>query len=289
MFVKRVAFGAMAAVLVAVGTTACSAEGATTTTTDADAAAWTVGQQTGSSPTSFLDDAGELTGAYPELVTALSAAMDIEITQEPQSWENILLSVNSGAYEFAPGADITLARLEIYDYASMQQTAYRLHVAAGNDEIGDSMMDLCGLSIASIVGSSITDTMTAQSETCEEAGEPAIELKNFPDYASADLAVKSGQADASANSLANLAFADTEEPGVWTITGPTFDQKFTGFAVQKGSDYGQMLVDGFNELIASGEYQEIFGSYQMTISEVTESQLVTLDNYESIVGPLASN
>ncbi|MGX1702606.1 transporter substrate-binding domain-containing protein [Microbacterium sp. NPDC055357] len=232
-------------------------------------------QQTGVPPWAYTDDTDALIGMLPDLSSALAPYLGVTIENERTTWENSLLGLESEKYIFVPGADATPERLEKFDFAIALQDAYGFQVKAGNPEIADDMMALCGLSIGLPASSSPIQSLEEQSAKCVKAGEEAIEIKTFPDWASADLATQSGQVDTATATLSSMAYQTAENPDKWTITGPRYLELEIGFAVPKGSAWGPKLVDAFNEMIADGAYAAIFDVYGTSGMMIEESHLVT--------------
>lgn len=236
---------------------------------------YVIPQQTGVPPWAYTDDADELIGMLPDLTIALAPYLDVTIENERTTWENSLLGLESEKYIFVPGADATPERLEKFDFAIALKDAYGFQVKAGNPEIADDMMALCGLSIGLPASSSPIDTLEAQSAECASGGKDSIDIKTFPDWASADLAAQSGQVDAATATLSSMGYQSKQNPDKWTITGPQYLELEIGFAVPKGSEWGPMLVDAFNAMIADGRYKDIFEVYETTGMMIEESHLVT--------------
>jgi polar amino acid transport system substrate-binding protein len=257
--------------------TACASGGAaeTSASPSADAESFTIPQQTGVPPWSYTDDADKLVGILPDMTVATGTYLGVGIENERTTWENSLLGLESGKYVFVPGADATPERLEKFDFAIAVQEGYGFKVKAGSPEIADDMSALCGLSVGLPTGSSPIQALEEASTECTTNGEDPIDIKTFPDWASADLAVQSGQVDAATAVHSAMALQASENPGVWTITGPTYSEVEIGFAVLKGSEWGPRLVDALNEMIANGEYSDILDQYSASSIAITESHLVT--------------
>jgi len=230
-------------------------------------------QQVGVPPYSYLDDDGKLTGLLPDLSTAIGEAMGMTVENEQASFENSLLGLQRGTYKWVPGVDVTAERLEKFDFATNLLESYGFRVKDGGIDIGDSMDDLCGLSIAVTAGSSPVPVLEDQSASCTSAGKKPIDVQTFADQATADLAVKSDRADAVTATSSGLAYQMTTEPGVWKITGPIYQSIDIGFAVMKGDKLADQLVEATNKIIEDGTYQEILDKYQAQQMAVETSVL----------------
>lgn len=273
------AFALMAAAALVVSGCAASSSASNDASTPSASSgeALLIPQQTGAAPGSYINDSDELVGFMPDMSTAVGVAMGDTVTNEATSFENALLGLSSGKYATVPGADVTPERLLKFDFATMWEDSYTFGVPAGSTlTIDDSMDALCGLSIAVVASSSPIVPLNEQSTVCTGAGKEAITVMTFPDFASAELAATSGQADTWTNTVGSLEYEESTSPGRLTITGPQYQKVQIGFAVLKGSELGPKLVAAVNELIADGTYAEIFADYDVPgLSGMAESELVT--------------
>ncbi|MBM7518411.1 transporter substrate-binding domain-containing protein [Nocardioides nitrophenolicus] len=238
-----------------------------------DAKTLVIPQQVGVPPYSYLDDKGELAGLLPDLSTALGEAMGFEVDNEQASFENGLLGLQRGTYDWVPGVDVTAERLAKFDFATNLVESYGFRVKDGGIDIGDTMEDLCGLSVAVTAGSSPVPVLQDLSKTCKGDGKDPIDVQTFADQATADLAVKSGRADTVTATSSGLAYQVTTEPGVWKITGPIYQAIDIGFAVMKGDDMAEKLVQATDDIIADGTYAEILAKYGAEKMAVEKSVL----------------
>ncbi|MEU3166111.1 transporter substrate-binding domain-containing protein [Streptosporangium sp. NPDC006930] len=222
---------------------------------------YVIPQQVGVPPYSFLDDGGKLAGLLPDLSTALGEEMGVTVKNEQASFENSLLGLQRGAYAWVPGADVTAERLKKFDFATTLIESYGFRVKADGITIGDSLDDLCGVSVAVTAGSSPVSTLKDQSKKCEAAGKKPVDVQTFADQATADLAVKSGRTDASTATSSGLGYQTRTEPGVWKITGPIYQAIDIGFASMKGDGMAAKLQQATEALIKNGTYAKILAKY----------------------------
>lgn len=270
---RRISGIALLALAATTTLTACSSGDDGGEDDGGDAKTLVIPQQVGVPPYSYLDDEGELAGLLPDLSTALGEAMGVQVDNEQASFENGLLGLQRGTYGWVPGVDVTAERLAKFDFATNLVESYGFRVKDGGIDIGDAMGDLCGHSIAVTAGSSPVPVLQDLSKTCKSDGKGAIDVQTFADQATADLAVKSGRADAVTATSSGLAYQVTTEPGVWKITGPIYQAIDIGFAVMKGDDMAEKLVEATDEIIANGTYAEILAKYGAEKMAVEKSVL----------------
>lgn len=263
--------------LVGCSTTATSATLAESTTASAKPHVIVIPQQTGAAPGSYVNSDNKLVGFMPDMSTAIGKEMGVKVENVATTFENALLGLASGKYAAVPGADVTPQRLQTMDFALQWKDAYTFQVAAKTaKKIGKSMNDLCGLSIAVVAASSPIVPLDAQSSKCVAAGAKPVDVMTFPDWASANLAADSGQADAATGNVSSLDYQVKETPGKAVITGPVYQSVNIGFAVTKGSKWGPKIVKAMNKIIADGTYKKIMDKYgESGIANLKKSVLIT--------------
>lgn len=270
----------------ALGLAACASSGSSSSSSQASApatssnsagaasgaATYTVPQQEGAAlPYVATSSSGQLEGILPALALAEGTAMGATIKNVTTSFENSLLGLTRGIYSWVPGADVTAARLKSYDFATTLQDSYTFEAPADGVTIGDSMMDVCGDSIGVVAASSPVTVLQAQSAECTKAGKKAISVQTFTDYATAQLAAKSGRVDAAVLNTSSIGYQIKTEPGVWKETGPKFDYVIIGDATPKGNGMAQKLAAAVNKMIADGTYAKILAQYGASGLAITKS------------------
>ncbi|UYP18357.1 transporter substrate-binding domain-containing protein [Rhodococcus sp. Z13] len=226
-----------------------------------------------SNPPMYSRDAdGNITGITLDLATAAAELLGLEISVEANSFDASIPGLQSGKYDLSLWAtDVTEERKQIIDQIPIGKVGYRFLGSASDEPVGDSMDQLCGKTIAAIAGQTTVPLLEVESTDCESAGKPAITVTTFPDQASAILAVKSNRADlATVNSVSGVYISDNDTE--LQLTGPIFNQKFTGIATAKGNGLGEAFAAAMQELVDNGTYAEIVESYgadSMLLDSVT--------------------
>ncbi|OHV58940.1 hypothetical protein BCD48_05910 [Pseudofrankia sp. BMG5.36] len=229
-------------------------------------------------PLGFLDEDGELDGLDKDFAEAIGQKIGVEVEAIPNAWENGLLGIEGGKYDWTGSAAITAERLEKFDMTSYFTTGDALVVLADSPELSDEMTDLCGLSIGSLTGDRLIDELEKGSAECQAAGEPAIDVQSYPSISDAQLATKSGNLDGWFTGKIYAAYSEQLEPGVWKVTGPQPRSRVVdGFITRKGSGMAEVLAQAVNELIEDGTYQAILakwgiGGQALEVSEVNPTE-----------------
>jgi polar amino acid transport system substrate-binding protein len=230
-----------------------------------------VPQQTGAAPYSFLDQDNELVGFAPELTSGIAAKLGYDVENRTTTFEESFIGMDAGKYAWVPTADVTAERLQKYDMALIGQDGVGIQVLTDSPDIGETMLDLCGLDIGVINGQSTITTLDTQSQACAAAGKDAVEVSTFGDTAQVALALKSGQIDAQVASLSIAGYQEKTDPGTFKTTGPTFDTVYQGIIVPKGGGLAAIISNAVNELIADGTYAGILANYGASALAITES------------------
>ncbi|MDT3440747.1 MULTISPECIES: ABC transporter substrate-binding protein [unclassified Pseudofrankia] len=225
-------------------------------------------------PLSFQDDGGELTGLDYDLAMAIGEKLGVKVNTDANSFENELLGVESGKYDWTGAAAITAERLEKFDMTSYLTTGDALVVPVESRDIGDELTDLCGMSIGMLTGDRLVAVLEDGSADCRAAGHPAIDIQTYPSISDAQLATKSGNIDAWYTGKIYAAYTMEQSPGVWKVTGPQPRSRVvSGIVTRKGSGMAEALAKAVNELIEDGTYQEILAKWGLEEQGVERSEV----------------
>lgn len=225
----------------------------------------TVAFQTSSPPLSMVDDAGDPAGEDIDLMAALSKQLGIPIKVELTSFENELLGLEQGKYDFVGQTNITAERAVKYDQLAQFVDGYTFATLDTSAEVGDSIESLCGLTIASQSGDQSSDYLASKSDGCTAAGKEAITLVQLPSLSDSYVAVASGRADAAVEPKSVLAYflsqPDQQLGKKWKSTGPTIIPNFVGYTFMPDGDLIDVVQKGIQALMDDGTYGKILGEY----------------------------
>jgi polar amino acid transport system substrate-binding protein len=292
--ITRRRMAAVAAIpVIAALAAACSSSGGTTSTGPASSASSAPSGTTGAKPSVALPAAfqgktlvspvatgyppyayqsgSQTTGIDPDLSEALAGPFGVPVSVQDVSFEDSLLGVQKGSYFMVTGADITATREQTFDMVPYLADHYEFASLASKPAIGNSITDLCGLTISTVAADSSIPILQGDSATCTGAGKKAITVTTFPDQGSAVLAVESGRAGATTATVTNLGYLSTQEPGKFRLGGPSYDFVYIGLATEKGNGMGQAVANGINALIADGKYQAILKKYGVQADAITHA------------------
>jgi polar amino acid transport system substrate-binding protein len=270
---KLAAAGVTGAAALALVLSGCSANASSDPSSSADASAplasavpsefkggITVAMSTNNPPLS-MQQAGQTVGEDPDLLDELSKVLGIKITKVPTSFENELLGLDQGKFDFVVQTDITKARLAKYDQLAQFKDGYTYVTTSDNKDIGKDASDVCGKTIATQTGANNTADLATQSATCEKDGKAAIKIVALPDVPSLYLAVASGRADAASAATSTLGYflsSDQDKLGKkWRFTGPSYLEGKVGWTFPKGSKLIDAVQKGITYMMDKGTYQDV--------------------------------
>ncbi|WP_416414189.1 transporter substrate-binding domain-containing protein [Pantoea sp. App145] len=212
-------------------------------------------------PLVFVDDKGENSGYFYELVAAAAKKLGANLSIANGTFDTFIPGLQSQRFDLALGTDATVARQQVVDiiplidagYSFITQTKSTVH-------LGKQMDALCGHSVAALAGQSTLDALNEQAAQCEKQGKPALRVAIFPSRSAAWLAVKSGQAELTPVYTGEAGWITKKDPD-WRVTGPVFNSGESGFSVNKESGNAKAWAAAINALIADGSYQAILKKY----------------------------
>lgn len=227
-------------------------------------------------PYTIIHEGGNVEGASAELADAVGEIWGIEMNHvTADGLSSILTGMSSGRFDFAfgPVGDFQ-ERQEQNDFVDYVQEFVVFAVENGNPNDIQTLDDTCGLQIAVQAGGSAERVIQEQSQTCEDEGEPAVEVMSFKDQPQSILAVRSGRADAFFSSQAPLTYFVEQAEGELELaaTGQDngFDTLYQGAVVAKDSELGPLLMETLTLLFESGAYEDIMSKWNLGDNMIEE-------------------
>lgn len=221
----------------------------------------TVAIQTDDPPLSEKAANGTETGEDPELFAALAKELGVPIHVEATSFDNELLGLDSGKYDFVGQTNITTAREKMYEQVAQFRDGYRFTTLASDPSVGKTVMSLCGKTIADEVGDSSVVWLQDESAKCTAAGKSAITVVQLPATPQEYVSVASGRAQLAIAPLSVTSYflaQKGEQIGKkWKETGPAVLPLYAGYTFPKGSKLVTVIAKGVDALMKDGTYAKI--------------------------------
>uniref|UniRef100_UPI0018F2BAAD transporter substrate-binding domain-containing protein n=1 Tax=Streptomyces sp. N35 TaxID=2795730 RepID=UPI0018F2BAAD len=134
--------------------------------------------------------------------------------------------------------------------------------------------DLCGKTIAVQQATFALDLANDQAEKCDEDGEPALKIEDFPTNPEAEVRMRGAGADVVAADYPVAAYSVKNSGGGknFEIVGDQIEAGPFGIAVAKGNDQlRDALKAALDAVIKSGEYEKIISKWGVEDGAVTEA------------------
>jgi len=234
-----------------------------------------VASQADIAPLTYTNDSGKTVGFDQDMIKAVASVLGIKIDASPVTFENVILGLDSGKYDFVVDPTITAERLLKYDMVSYFTSSNSVITQDSTDALPDEDTALCGMKIGTVTGEVsgpyVTDTIDP---ACADAGEDKVATTEYKDFASAVLALKGGNVEGifvdtmTFTELAKTAAGDGLEQN-----GPSRRiQSNSSFAFLKGGEsvaLAPVVQKAVNTLIDNGVYADLLAKYDLTSNGLT--------------------
>jgi polar amino acid transport system substrate-binding protein len=223
----------------------------------------TVGSDTTYAPSEFLAEDGQtVIGFDVDLFTLVAKKLGLDAEFQTAPFDSIIAGVGSGKYEAGvssftinPDREAQATMVSYYSAGTQWSTKQ------GNPKQVDPD-NACGLRIAVQKATVQVDDITARSETCTAAGNPAITIDQYDAQSDATAAVVSGKDDAGLADSPVMAYAVKQTNGQLELLGDVYDSAPYGYVVAKDqTEFAQALADAVTSLIDDGSYGEVLATW----------------------------
>ena len=239
-----------------------------------------IGHSSGNFPPLVLvaDDETTQIGSELDLAYVVADVLDLEPDVEATSWENLFLSVESGAYDVGfSNITVTEERKEKYDFASYRVDSLAWETATDSDITSiDGPEDVAGLSIGVGSGTNQEQVLLRWSDEAVADGLEPVDVQYYTDAADFLLALQSGRLDlyfgpAPSASYRHLTSGDTRIVGTLP-GGGTVPAQIAAMSV-KDSGLAEPVAAALNHLIENGQYGEVLAKWGLEVEAIPESQV----------------
>lgn len=235
----------------------------------------TVATQANIAPLTFTDDAGEVVGFDQDLLAAISDVLGVEITIERVPFENLILGLESGTYDFVGDTTIKQERLKKYDMLSYLTSSYSVATLASADEWDDEPTAICGASLGIVSGELIGDYVRTEIDAqCADAGLPAVSLTEYKDFSSTVLAVQSENVEGMIVDTMTFGYFQSGSSGAdFAFNGPTrMTMSSSGYSFLHAQEQELAVVvqEALTRLVDNGVYDRLLEKYGLTESGVVD-------------------
>jgi polar amino acid transport system substrate-binding protein len=149
---------------------------------DLEGQSLTIGSTPGLNYYNLVDESrpDEVIGLEPDLIRAVSQCLGFEYTYQKTDFNGLIPALQSDRIDLiTSGMYATEERAQEVSFVTYMNASQSAVVQAGNPEDIGGLEDLCGTTVAQVVGTVEVELATQQNEECLANGEPAIETLDF--------------------------------------------------------------------------------------------------------------
>ncbi|SFQ33623.1 ABC transporter substrate-binding protein [Variovorax sp. 770b2] len=216
-------------------------------------------------PFEFKDpDTGKLTGFDIDLLEALAAKLDLKVTWQDVSFDQMISSLSTKRLDvFLGGFADTEERqksIDILDYLITGSQFYTIKARAADFP---NQQAVCGKRIAAARKTIWPQAIAAWSvENCEKAGKAAIVVLGTDGSPDTRLQLKQGRADGGVQGAETLPYQNTLENGVYVPIGKPFLENSLGMGISKDNTALTAALRGaMRQIMVDGTYQKILAKW----------------------------
>jgi polar amino acid transport system substrate-binding protein len=213
-------------------------------------------------PAVYLEeDAATRTGYMTDLANAVGDLLGVQIEYIDMPFPSLVPGLQRGSIDMTLTISDKKTHHEVLDFVDYLGDGLRILVPAGNPNGFDSLESLCGHTVAALAGSIAVGVLTETNESCADP----MEIKEFPAVFHAQLAVRSGQAEATfgGGTALNYVSRTVGNGTVFEVApGGPYTVQPDAFAFLKGNDELRDAVQAaVQRLVDNGTAAEILEKY----------------------------
>ena len=234
-----------------------------------------VGSDTSYAPNEFVaPDGTTIIGMDVDLGKAIGQKLGLQVEFQNSAFDGILPGIQAGRYEMGMSSFTSNAeRIQTVDMVTYFSAGTKLATPSGNpDKL--SLDTLCGKTVAVQRGTVQVDDLTARSDACTKAGQPAITISQFQAQTDVTLALTAKRAQAMLADSPVVDYAVSQTGGQLQIVGEAYDTAPYGIALPKGKgDYPKAVQGAVQALISDGTYKTILDKWGVASGAIPTSQI----------------
>jgi polar amino acid transport system substrate-binding protein len=215
-------------------------------------------------PTLYLEeDATTRTGYMTDLAKAVGDLLGVKIAHTEMPFPSLVPGLQRGSIDMTLTISDKKTHHAFLDFVDCLENGLMILVPAGNPKGFDSLESLCGHTVAVLAGSIAVGVVTEVNKSCAVA----MKIKEFPGASYAQLAVRSGQADATfgGGTAMHYVSAHVEDGTVFEVApGGPYTVQPDAFAFLKGNDELRDAVQAaMQRLVDNGSAAKILAKYDV--------------------------
>ncbi len=234
----------------------------------------TVGASVGGPPAAFkLADGVTVVGEDIDMTEAVARVLGLRVQRTEGTFDGIVPGLTSGKFDVATGNfAVTEARKKAVSFVTYINDGQAFAVRADDPQppVHD-LSDLCGRAVSVLAGSTFEASLAKAQPNCAALGRPAIDVRSYPDGATASLALAQRRADVTMSTINGLRYLVSQQPRLRFVN--EYRRLDVGFALAKDSPLVPAVHAAVERLMADGTYARILAKWGIPTSALRTSQV----------------
>ncbi|WP_157970815.1 transporter substrate-binding domain-containing protein [Nakamurella deserti] len=229
-------------------------------------------------PEEYVEN-GEVKGWSVDLVKAMADRLGVDFHYEATGFDAIIPGLGNGRYAAAVASlGVTPERLQTVDFVPLQKEGTAFGWKAGSGLTVSAIEDACGRSVAVLTGAFEYQYLMDNNATV--CGDSPMDIQQFKDQPSAELAVASGRVQLVAAGSGKLKYT-AKQTGQLEVSDLLINAVYNGVGIPKGSEMGPAFEAALQSVIDDGTYARIRSEWGVTSQgDLTDAVLITEANPE---------
>lgn len=207
--------------------------------------------------TMYAEDNKTITGGDIDLAIAIGQVLGLKVEFTALAFPGIIPAILAGRFDMSIASmGDTPAREKQLNFVNYSVEGNAIVVKEGNPKNIQTIEDLCGRSVAVLRGSVMQGLVEQQNQKCGKK----IDIQVYPNQNEADLAVRSGRADATIAQAgtSNYYAKHNKDTGVTVLLNTLYGAGYNAIGVSKNSPALLLCIEqAMQRLMASGAYEQI--------------------------------
>ena len=231
-------------------------------------------------PDEFLDSDGVLEGWGVDIAREMESRLGVAFPYEATRLDAIISGLEAKRFDAGFSSfGSTPERLKVLDFVAQRKIGTAFGFAKSSDLVVKEPKDACGLTVAVLTGAWDAQLVEKlNTDVCVAGGLPEIVMQDYTSQAQAELAVRSGRAQATVAASVKLAYI-AAQTGDMKVSDLVLEAVNSNIGVRKDDPLGQVMTDAIQSMIDDGTYKAIMEKWGIADSGMlTKALLITEAN-----------
>lgn len=231
-------------------------------------------------PDEYLDADGTLKGWSVDLAHEMEGRLGVPFTYEATSFDAIIPGLEAKRFDAGFSSfGSTAERLKVLDFVAQRKIGTAFGFAKDSTLAVKEPKDACGLTVAVLTGAWDAQLVEKlNKEVCVAGGLAPVVMQDYTTQAQAELAVRSGRAQATVAASVKLAYI-AAQTGDMKVSELVLEPVNSNIGVRKDDPLGQVMTDAIQSMIDDGTYKQIMEKWGIADGGMlTKALLITEAN-----------